>query len=152
MPTFNNPVNINPLDLNKNAAIGVAFPFNAPGVFKQTYTYNEQIKSNLINLLVTKKGERINEPNFGVGIQNLLFEPNIDVDALKTEINNQINIFIPDVDLFGVEASPIDEKHRLHIKITYRFKYSDKLDAIALNLSDPDYMADPTLQENLNPY
>ena len=37
MPTFNNPVNINPLDLNKNAAIGVAFPFNAPGVFKQTY-------------------------------------------------------------------------------------------------------------------
>ena len=32
-------------------------------------------KSNLKNLLLTKKGERVLQPNFGSGLQSLLFEP-----------------------------------------------------------------------------
>ena len=32
-------------------------------------------RSNLKNLLLTKKGERVLQPNFGSGLQDLLFEP-----------------------------------------------------------------------------
>lgn len=152
MPINNSQIKISPLDVNQNAAIGVAFPFNDPGVFKQTYTFTEQVKSDLINLILTRRGERVNEPNFGVGLQYLLFENNVDVEQLKTQISNQIDIFIPDVDLIAVEALPIDEDYRLYLKITYKFKYNNKLDAIALQLRDPDNIGDPTLQENLNPY
>ena len=41
----------------------------------------DQSRSNLKNLLLTKKGERVLQPNFGSGLQDLLFEP-ID-DELK---------------------------------------------------------------------
>ena len=38
MPTIDNYVRINPLDLNKNVAIGVAFPFNADGFYSNIYS------------------------------------------------------------------------------------------------------------------
>ena len=65
---------VNPLDLQKNIAIGVALPFNAPGVFKSTYTTKDQIKSNLVNLLLTSVGERVMNPNFGCELKRFVFE------------------------------------------------------------------------------
>ena len=63
---------INPLDLNPSVGIGVALPFNGPGVFNTNYTTQDQTKSNLINLVLTEPGERIYKPFFGVGLNNLL--------------------------------------------------------------------------------
>ena len=39
-----------------------------------SFTSFEQVKSNLKNLLLIRKGERIFQPNFGSGIHELLFE------------------------------------------------------------------------------
>ena len=81
---------ISPLDINKNVTIGVAFPLDNVNMFKGTQTLKEQVKSNLINLLLTEPGERVNEPNFGVGLKNLLFEPNLGVEVLKEKINLRV--------------------------------------------------------------
>ena len=97
MPTTDNYIRINPLDLNKNVAIGVAFPFNADGVFNQTFTQKEQVKSNLINVLLTEPGERVNLPAFGVGLKNLLFETEIDTNSLEARIDNQVKLYIPEI-------------------------------------------------------
>jgi hypothetical protein len=54
--------------LQKNIAIGVSLPFGVCGtdqLFNQTYSTKDQTKSNLINLLLTNKGERILNPEFG---------------------------------------------------------------------------------------
>ena len=80
---------INPLDFNKNKAIGVAFPFDSPGVFRQSFKEKDAIKSNLINLLLTEPGERIMEPTFGLGLKNKLFENNINVEELKINIGKE---------------------------------------------------------------
>ena len=42
-------IQVNPLDLQGNIAIGVSLPFNGPGVFNSTYTTKNQVKSNLVN-------------------------------------------------------------------------------------------------------
>ena len=110
MANIRNYIRINPLDLNKNVAIGVALPFNADGVFNQTFTQKEQVKSNLINVLLTEKGERINLPDFGVGLKNILFETNVDTNKLEDRIDTQI-------------------------KITYRYNPSNEIDAIQLNFN-----------------
>ena len=105
MPTIDNYVRINPLDLNKNVAIGVAFPFNADGVFIQTFTQKEQVKSNLINVLLTEPGERVNLPDFGVGLKRLLFETQIDTATLEARIDNQVKIYIPEITLISANAN-----------------------------------------------
>ena len=88
-------IKINPIDLPQNdkVAVGVTFPFDGPAVFNSSYTTKEQVKSNLINLLLTTPGERLMNPTFGVGIRNLLFEQVIeillffDVEATKSMLS-----------------------------------------------------------------
>jgi len=135
MPTIDNYVRINPLDLNKNVAIGVAFPFNADAVFNQTFTQKEQVKSNLINVLLTEPGERVNLPNFGVGLKNLLFETSIDTANLEARIDNQVQIHIPEITLISAETNFSPDEHILYIKITYRYNPSNEVDAIQLNFN-----------------
>ena len=77
-----NPRNINPNDLNRNQAIGVAFPLLSDGEFTQTYLMKDQVKANIINVLLTERGERVNQPTFGVGLKSLLFEQHVNVTGL----------------------------------------------------------------------
>ena len=135
MPTIDNYIRINPLDLNKNVAIAVAFPFNADAVFNQTFTQKEQVKSNLINVLLTEPGERVNLPDFGVGLKNLLFETTIDTANLEARIDNQVQIYIPEITLISAETNFSPDEHILYIKITYRYNPSNEVDAIQLNFN-----------------
>ena len=135
MPTIDNYIRITPLDLNKNVAIGVAFPFNADAVFNQTFTQKEQVKSNLINVLLTEPGERVNLPDFGVGLKNLLFETTIDTANLEARIDNQVQIYIPEITLISAETDFSPDEHILYIKITYRYNPSSEVDAIQLNFN-----------------
>ena len=81
---------IDPLDLTPSTGVGVSLPFNGPGVFSTNYTTKDQTKSNLINLVLTEPGERVYKPSFGVGLNSLLFEQNIDKDILQLRIEEAI--------------------------------------------------------------
>ena len=121
---------INPLDINRNVTIGVAFPLDEVNIFKGTETVREQVKSNLINLLLTEKGERVNEPNFGVGLKQILFEQHLNPSELEEKINFQINFYIPEIQLLSVEAGEIDDDHRVYLTISYKFKTDGSTDAL----------------------
>ena len=135
MPIINSNRRISPLDLNKNVTIGVAFPLDDTNMFKGTKTIKEQVKANLINLLLTQQGERVNEPNFGVGLKYYLFEQNIDIDSLNTVINEQINFYIPEISLIDSEVNFLDDEHLLFIKIIYSINSDNTMDAIQLNFN-----------------
>ena len=59
-------VNVNDISqATPNGAIGIKLPFNGTiGIISSTVTSLERAISNLKNLLLTYKGERINQPNF----------------------------------------------------------------------------------------
>ncbi len=136
MPIINSTRRISPLDINKNVSIGVAFPLDDTNMFKGTQTLKQQVKSNLINLLLTQAGERINEPNFGVGLKHYLFEPNINKDNLNESINNQINFYIPEISLVDTIIDTTDNEHIIFIKIIYSIKSNQEVDAIQLNFNN----------------
>lgn len=46
------------------------------GIFNMSYNVEEQAVSNYINLLLTKPGERVMQPEYGIGLQYFLFEQN----------------------------------------------------------------------------
>jgi len=135
MPIVNSTRRISPLDINKNVSIGVAFPLDDTNMFKGTQTVKEQVKANLINLLLTQPGERVNEPNFGVGLKHYLFEQNVDIDSLNTLINDQINIYIPEISLIDTVVNFLDDEHLLFIKIIYSINSDNTTDAIQLNFN-----------------
>ena len=135
MAYINGNRRISPLDINKNVTIGVAFPLNDVNMFKGTQTVKEQVKSNLINLLLTESGERINEPNFGVGLKQMLFEQNPNIELLKTKINNQIKFYIPSISLLDVKANFSEDQYKLNIIISYIFNLDGSTDAIQLNFN-----------------
>ena len=79
-------IRINHLDTDTDIAIGVSLPFDGTAVFNSTYTTKDQMKSNLLNVILTEPGERLFKPNFGVGLRNYLFENFDDIPELEDRI------------------------------------------------------------------
>jgi phage baseplate assembly protein W len=127
-------IRVNPLDLQKNIVIGVSLPFNAPGVFNKTYSTKDQIKSNLINLLLTDKGERIMNPEFGADLRRSLFDniTNDNTDLLRLKIINAINIFIPEIELGNIDIIADPDYNTLNVTINYRLIISNTPDQVTV--------------------
>tara|TARA_R110000744_G_scaffold63560_3_gene130744 strand:+ start:266 stop:670 length:405 start_codon:yes stop_codon:yes gene_type:complete len=124
-----------PLDLNNNVKIGVAFPLDATNIFASTETLIDQAKSNLINLLLTVPGERVNLPLFGVGIKQLLFENKINLEILTKKIILQSKFYVPNIDVLNVNLKRSEDQSTLFISITYRSLLDGTLDALQLNFN-----------------
>jgi phage baseplate assembly protein W len=108
-----------PVDINKRQAIGVKLPFNSPYVFESTFITKEQVKFNLINLLLTVPGEKILNPTFGVGLRSYLFEPNINEDILRDIIQQQVNNNIPYITINNIRFQKDPSENTLFITIDY---------------------------------
>jgi phage baseplate assembly protein W len=128
-------IRINPLDLQKNIAIGVSLPFNKP--FTSTYTTKDQIKSNLVNLLLTTRGERIMNPLFGTGLRNFLFEGITDynIENLKLDLNNSINIFIPEITVLDISIIPNTDYNLIDLSINYILNISNTPDQVTVQFT-----------------
>ena len=133
MPIIQSKRQINPLSINGNTTIGMAFPLDDVNMFSGTQTFKEQVKSNLLNVLLTDRGERVNQPQFGIGLKSLLFEQNIDEESLKEKISYQIGIFIPEIELVDLQSQFVDAENLLYLSIKYLFKLDGTEDTIQLN-------------------
>ena len=66
--------NVFPFPGSGSAALGFSFPLSGNAVFNPTFTTKEVIKTNLINWLLTNKGERVMRPNFGANLRDFIGE------------------------------------------------------------------------------
>ena len=68
--------NVREIDRDDDIYVGVEFPldFSNEGFLRKTKNVRQQVKSNIRNLLLTSKGERVFQPNFGSDLKNILFE------------------------------------------------------------------------------
>ena len=121
------------LDFNNNVKIGVAFPLDGTNMFNGTETVTEQAKTNLINLLLTVPGERVNLPNFGVGLKTLLFEQNINKGSLIKKIKKQAKYYIPNIDVIDVQITRNPNEHSIFMVIVFRSLLDNENDAIQIN-------------------
>lgn len=73
----------------KILGIGINETSNAGGIFTVNYTTLSQAKHNLKNLILTQKGERLMQPEFGCDIWKVLFEP-MPADSIENVIESVI--------------------------------------------------------------
>jgi hypothetical protein len=84
--------------------INIAFPFqdsNLGHFLKLNNEDNRAVKSDLMHLLLTKKGERLYMPDFGTDLTKYIFELNDDLTRgnIKTEINDTLKKYMPNLNV-----------------------------------------------------
>ena len=127
-------IEIKSIDLQPKKALGVRLPFSPfRDPFPPNYTTRDQIKSNLVNMLLTNPGERFNEPTFGVGVFQQLFEQEINSEVLKTKIQRQTELFIPEIEVSQIQIS--QNEHKALFKVFYTILANNIIDAVTITLN-----------------
>ena len=96
-------------DLNEDTYIGLELPMTHTqnGFFNRTKTALEQAKSNIRNLLLTNKGERLGNPTFGTNLLSLAFsQENTDLESrVEEEIRAAMSEFLPFINIVSIETN-----------------------------------------------
>lgn len=137
MPVPGQIYRVDPRDLNNNIAIGISLPFNGTAVFNMTYSTKDQIKNNLLNVLLTNKGERIENPNFGCDVRKFIFEfiTSSNTEAIKRLILDSISYYVPEVVILDIQATPDEDHNTIMLKIDYQIKISGNRDNIIVTFT-----------------
>jgi len=126
-------------DSRRDYAIGLTLPlqFNN-NTFAQSFKTIDQIRSNIKNLLLTRKGERILQPEFGSGLHELLFNP-LDSDfelQVETAINNAIEMWLPSITIEDIQIDMSDNlKDRNTVTVSLKFRVGDNIDLQSLTFT-----------------
>lgn len=101
------------------------FPFSvtAAGSITGSTDNNDRIRGKIIQVLFTAPGERVNLPEFGCGLFNLLFEPNnmILAAAIEFTVGQALTRWLRDEILVdGVNIDVHDELVTVEIAYTKR--------------------------------
>tara|TARA_R100001443_G_scaffold117230_1_gene140624 strand:- start:703 stop:1239 length:537 start_codon:yes stop_codon:yes gene_type:complete len=135
-----------PIKTANTIPLGIALPFNKPSgrrsvdaaynaniedggsVFVSTYTTEEQAVSNVKNLLMTAKGERYMQPDFGTNLRTLLFEQNVSdlEEQIVTTLEEDIAKWLPYITIEKIDI--IQPDHDIIIRVIFR------IDKIGANL------------------
>jgi phage baseplate assembly protein W len=98
------------------------FPFHVDGRGRAALTNtDDHVRDLIMAVLFTSPGERVNVPDFGCGLRQLVFAPNSDFLASATEalVGAALDRWLADwIVVDRVEIVPQDEV--LNIRISYR--------------------------------
>jgi len=115
-------------DQDTRVSVGIDFPFgrvgNGDGYFKTTKTTIDAIKNNIKLLLQTNQGERMFQPNLGMNLKNLLFEPMTEDLTIQIE-NNIVDVFerwLPFVELRNIDIENKNELSQTKINIEFNIR------------------------------
>lgn len=132
-----NSVGIKKTTFDKNTSLNVISPpigiktpvelgEEADGIFKMHRDLGDQIKDNLINLILTNHNERLNFPDFGANLKPLLHElasEDGDQEAMS-RIQTAVSKYLPFVVLENFITTPEDSGPSATAKIKMVITYS----------------------------
>ena len=90
---------------------GINFPFrdSRTGEYLQLTQYQkDEIRADLIHLLLTRKGSRYYLPTFGTRLYEFIFEPfdGLTFNAIESDIRDAINNFMPNLLVNNITIEP----------------------------------------------
>tara|TARA_R100001443_G_scaffold46537_4_gene59359 strand:- start:2782 stop:3213 length:432 start_codon:yes stop_codon:yes gene_type:complete len=114
------------LNENDDARFGLKFPLEyhsqKGGFFPTSKTLKEQASSNLKNLILTVKGERVGQPDFGCEITSILFEQITEGlgDRVEETIRESVSKWLPYIELVNIFTStPDDNPNMVLVQIEF---------------------------------
>ena len=117
-------------------SINIKFPLTDDKSKNRLFQLNNVTKdalvSNLMLLLLTEKGERYYQPDYGVNIRRYIFEPNdgLTQSDIEGEIRDTVKNFIPELTISRVQIFTNEDEEASNLKdnqvsVVVDFKYSE---------------------------
>ena len=129
--------NVNPQDVGQPRGIGINVLFNNDdSVFNQTYTTKDQVKSNLINYILTNKGERFFDPTFGGDLRASIFNPDSTLDTITVRLENEIYAYVPNIIIRNISLKKYSDENLVNLIIDYSI--NNQNDNLVINVSTTD--------------
>jgi len=136
--------------INPTAAvpIGITLPIQNgnSGYFAQSFDTLTQVKTNILNLLNTRPGERRMQPTFGSRLWNIVFEQNVDTlkDQAVNIVTEDIFSWIPNVTLTDVTANLLTtdqitankDIYMLNIAVTFMLNMTKQTDTVVVTINN----------------
>lgn len=103
---------------------GINFPFRESpkgDYLLTTELANDEIRANLLHLILTRKGSRYYLPDFGTRIYEYLFEP-LDgetFESIKSDIEQQVQTYIPNLTINSITIQPYTETDEVAGQLDY---------------------------------
>ena len=128
---------LNPQDIGQKKGIGINVLFNnSTNVFNQTFTTKEQVKSNLINYILTDKGERFFNPQFGGNLRASLFEPDTTFDSVAARLEQEIIAYVPNIIIRDIIIRKQSDSNLINLILEYSINNQE--DNLVINVSTTD--------------
>ena len=128
--------------------IGITLPIRNgnSGYFEQSYDTLTQVKSNIINLLNTRPGERRMQPTFGSRLWGILFEQNVDnlPDIASNVVREDISMWIPNVTVIDVtsnlykndQTSRDRDIYKLQVSVIFMLNMTKQKDTVTITVNN----------------
>ena len=100
---------------------GISFPFNIGTTSAPEAAADIDIlKASIIQILLTKRGDRVNRPDFGINVLDMLFENNNDIlgELVRLEVSTAIARYEPRVIVQDTVVTRTDTTLQLEIFFT----------------------------------
>jgi phage baseplate assembly protein W len=128
---------LNPQDVGQPKGIGISILFNNDtSVFNTTTTTKEQVKSNLVNYILTNKGERFFDPTFGGNLRASLFEPDSSFDSVAARLEKEIYAYVPNIIVRDIKIKKYSDQNTINIILDYSI--NNQNDNLVINVSTTD--------------
>jgi phage baseplate assembly protein W len=138
---------VNVTDLKENdykvLGIGINTSSNRGGPFAVNFTTLQQAKNNLVNLILTKKGERVGQPDFGCDVWKVVFEPIINGDIetkIETSIINAVETWLPylSIDEIIIDINDQDiDRNTVNIELQFSLVSNSNItDTVSLTVNN----------------
>lgn len=101
--------------------------------------YEDAVRQSIWTILSTAKGERVMRPDFGCGLQDLVFSSNSasTIGRITSDVRNSLVQWEPRIDVLDVQVmSDSSEPNRMLVQINYQVRMTNN----SFNLVYPFYL------------
>lgn len=125
----------------KGQTYGIKYPFsnnNIDNIYMDVNkTYSESIKSQVVHVVFTPRGQMVRNPDFGTNLINYIFGPKDDESyaEIKSEITRQVNKYVPaakfkDITVYSDETS----ENGVIVSLSYSVTIGNKIEDTTVSI------------------
>ncbi len=118
----------------KRQYFGIKYPFTSDG-FQNFYldansSTKEKVRSQLMHIVFTPKGQRIRNPEFGTDLIKFIFEPNDSItwEAVKNEVSDSVRRWATNININDIQIVKNEENEaEIYVRLDYSVSEGNKV-------------------------